>query len=129
MANWVTRCANDLIEPLYCAMREILINSQVIHAVETVLQVLKESGKKPQSNSYMWLYRSSGDTDNSIILYEYQPDRAGHRPKDLLEGFKGYLHTDGYVRYHNLSKYIIVCRCWSHASRKSDETLKSVTPS
>lgn len=75
-----------------------------IHADETVLQVLKEPGKKPQSNSYMWLYRTSGDTQSPIVLYEYQPDRAGKRPKDFLEGFKGYLHTDGYSAYHNLSK-------------------------
>lgn len=129
MANWVIRAASDWLEPLYSAMREILVNREVVHADETVLQVLKEPGKKPQTNSYMWLYRSSGDTDNPIVLYEYQPDRSGQRPKDFLEGFKGYLHTDGYAGYHNLSKDIIVCGCWSHARRKFDEALKSIKPS
>lgn len=126
MANWVIRCANDWLEPLYSAMREILIKREVLHADETVLQVLKEPGKKPQSNSYMWLYRTSGDTNSPIVLYEYQPDRAAKRPKEFLEGFNGYLHTDGYSAYHNLSKDITVCGCWSHARRKFDETLKSI---
>ena len=126
MANWVIRCAKDWLEPLYSAMREILINREVLHADETVLQVLKEPGKKPQSNSYMWLYRTSGETNSPIVLYEYQPDRAAKRPKEFLEGFKGYLHTDGYSGYHNLSKDITVCGCWSHARRKFDETLKSI---
>lgn len=129
MANWVIRCANNWFEPLYSAMREILINREVIHADETVLQVLNEPGKKPQSNSYMWLYRTSGDTESHIVLYEYQPDRTAKRPKEFLEGFKGYLHTDGYSTYHTLSKDIIVCGCWSHARRKFDETLKSIKPS
>ncbi|MBZ9607332.1 IS66 family transposase [Clostridium estertheticum] len=129
MANWVIRCANDWLEPLYSAMREILVNREVIHADETVLQVLKEPGKRPQSNSYMWLYRTSGDTESPIVLYEYQPDRCAKRPKDFLEGFKGYLHTDGYAGYHNLSKDITVCGCWSHSRRKFDEALKSIFPS
>jgi transposase len=129
MANWVIRCANDWLEPLYSAMREILVNREVIHADETVLQVLKEPGKKPQSNSYMWLYRTSGDSDAHIVLYEYQPDRAGKHPKEFLEGFKGYLHSDGYAVYHSLSKDIIVCGCFSHARRKFDEALKSLNPS
>lgn len=44
MANWVIRCAVDWLEPLYNAMREILINRDVLHADESVLQVLKEPG-------------------------------------------------------------------------------------
>ncbi|WP_395939494.1 IS66 family transposase [Clostridium sp. DJ247] len=129
MANWVIRCASDWLAPLYSAMREILISGDVIYADETVLQVLKEPGKTPQSNSYMWLYRTSGDTEKPIVLYEYQPDRTGKRPKEFLEGFKGYLHTDGYGAYHSLSKNITVCGCWSHARRKFDEALKSMRPS
>lgn len=66
-----------------------------------MLQVLKEPGKKPQPNSYMWLYRTSGDTESPIVLYEY----------------------------HNLSKDITVCGCWSHSRRKFDEALKSISPS
>lgn len=129
MANWVIKCSNDWLEPLYSAMKKLLIKRDVIHADETVLQVLKEPGKKAQSNSYMWLYRTSGDTDSAIVLYEYQPDRTAKRAKQFLEGFQGYLHVDGYAAYHNLSDDITVCGCWSHARRKFDEALKSIKPS
>jgi len=129
MANWVIRCANDWLEPLYSTMKEILLRRDVIHADESVLQVLKEPRKTPQSNSYMWLYRTSGDTKESIVLYEYQPDRKYARPKNFLGDFKGYIHSDGYEAYHSLSKDIIVCGCWSHARRKFDEALKSLKPS
>jgi transposase len=129
MANWVIRCAIDWLEPLYNAMKEILINRDILHADETVLQVLKEPGKTPQSNSYMWVYRTSGDTDAPIVIYEYQPDRRAKRPKEFLEGFNGYLHTDGYEGYHSLSEKIIICGCWAHSRRKFDEALKSIAPS
>ena len=129
MANWVIRCATDWLEPLYNVMKELLRNREVLHADETVLQVLKEPGKTPQSNSYMWLYRTSGYTQEPIVLYEYQPDRRAKRPKEFLEGFKGYLHTDGYAGYHSLPKDITVCGCFAHARRKFDEVLKSIKPS
>lgn len=128
MANWVIRCANDWLEPMYNAMKEILLKPEVLHADESVLQVLKEPGKTPQSNSYMWLYRTSGDTKNSIVLYEYQPDRRAKRPKEFLEGFKGYIHCDGYDGYHGLPEDMTICGCWAHARRKFDEVLKSIKP-
>jgi transposase len=129
MANWVIRCASDWLDPLYSLLKETLLRKEVLHADESVLQVLKEPGKKPQSNSYMWLYRTSGDTDESIVLYEYQPDRKHDRAKEFLKDFKGYLMVDGYEAYHNLSKDIIVCGCLSHVRRKFDEALKSIATS
>lgn len=129
MANWVIRCATDWLEPMYNIMKGVLINQKVLHADETVLQVLKEPDKPPQSNSYMWLYRTSKDADNPIVLYEYQPDRRAKRPQEFLKGFNGYLHTDGYSGYHNLSEYVTICGCWAHARRKFDEALKSINAS
>ena len=88
--------------------------------------MLHEPDKKPQSDSYMWLYRTSGDTDKPIVLYEYQPGRGAKNPKEFLAGYKGYLHTDGYARYHDLGEDITVVGCWAHARRKFDEAVKSL---
>lgn len=90
------------------------------------MQVLREPGKPAQSKSYMWLYRTSGDTEQPIVLYEYQPDRKAIRPAEFLKGFSGYLHTDGYSGYHNLPNSITVVGCWAHARRKFDEALKAL---
>jgi len=98
----------------------------VLHADETTLQVLHEPGKKPQSDSNMWLYRTSSDTDKPIVLYEYQPGRGAKHPKEFLSGFHGYLHTDGYAGYHDLGEDITVVGCWAHARRKFDEVVKSL---
>ena len=89
-------------------------------------QFLHEPGKAPQSSSYMWLYRTGGDTQKPIVLYEYQPGRSGTYPKKFLNGFRGYLHADGYAGYHALPEEITVVGCWAHARRKFDEAVKSL---
>jgi len=127
MSNWLTKCSEDWLEPIYDKLRGKLLKQDVLHADETTVQVLHEPGKTVQSNSYMWLYRTGGGADNPIILYEYQPDRRAERPQAFLKGYKGYLHTDGYDGYHKLSGDITVVGCWAHARRKFNEALKGLS--
>ena len=128
MANWMLRCSEDWLEPLYEHMRVQLLEEGVLHADETVLQVLKEPGRASRTQSFMWLYRTSGVRKAPVVLYEYQPTRSGAHPKRFLERFKGYLHTDGYSVYHSLSPDIHAVGCWAHARRKFDEALKAAPP-
>ena len=100
MSNWILRATEDYLVPVYEQLHKELLTRDVLHADETTLQVLHEPDKKPQSKSYMWLYRTSGDTDKPIVLYEYQSGRGAEHSKSFLQGFKGYLHTDGYAGYH-----------------------------
>jgi len=126
MSNWILKATEDYLTPVYEQLHKELLTREVLHADETTLQVLHEPGKAPQSESYMWLYRTSGDTDKPIVLYEYQPGRGAKHPKEFLAGYKGYLHTDGYTGYHNLPEDIAVVGCWAHARRKFDEAVKSL---
>ncbi|MCL2121702.1 MAG: IS66 family transposase [Clostridiales bacterium] len=126
MANWVIRCAEDWLLPLYMRMFAILFGLGVIHMDETVVQVLREPGKAATTASYMWLYRTSGDADRHIVLFEYQPDRTGKHLAALLGEFKGIIHTDGYAVYHKLSPEITIVGCWVHLRRKFSDALKSI---
>jgi len=126
MANWTVRCSQDWLEPIYERLKDNLLEQPVAHADETIIQVLQELGKSSRSESYMWLYRTSGCAQNAIVLYEYQPTRSGSHPRKFLEKFKGYLHTDGYAGYHNLGAQITLVGCFAHVRRKFDEALKSV---
>ena len=126
MSNWLIWTTDHLLTPVYDQLHKELLTRAVLHADETTLQVLHEPGKTAQSKSYMWLYRTSGDTDRPIVLYEYQPNRKQEHPKQFLTGFRGYLHTDGYSGYHNLPEDITVVGCWAHARRKFDEAMKSL---
>lgn len=124
MSNWILKATEDYLAPVYEQLHKELLARNVLHADETTLQVLHEPGKKPQSDGYMWLYRTSGDTDKPIVFYEYQSSRGAKHPKAFLAGYKGYLHTDGYGGYHDLGKDITVVGCWAHARRKFDEAVK-----
>lgn len=124
MSNWLIKASEDWLEPLYEAMKHRLCEHDVLHADETVLQVLKEPGKTAQSKSYMWLFRTSGEAKHQVVLYEYQPDRKHTHPKEFLKDFSGYLHADGYDGYHNLPENITVVGCLAHLRRKLFDGLK-----
>lgn len=124
LANWMLYGADKWLSPLYDRMHEYLIKLEVLHADETVLQVLREPGRAANTHSYMWLYRSGRDGP-PIILYDYQTTRASKHPCRFLSGFKGYLHVDGFAGYNGLPDITLV-GCWAHARRKFDEALKAL---
>ena len=114
MSNWLLKSTELYFEPIWKRMREILLKEEILHADETTLQVLREPGRKAERKSYMWLYRTGKDAGQQLILYDYQETREAKHPKAFLEGFNGYLHTDGYPGYHNLSPNIRVVGCLAH---------------
>ena len=128
MSNWLIRCAEDWLEPIYNELHKRLLTHNVLHADETYLQVINEPGKSAQSKSYMWLYRTSGDAKNPIVLFEYQPSRSASHPDKFLDGWGGFLHADGYSVYHSIEKKrgVTVVGCLAHAQRKFDEALKII---
>jgi transposase len=122
MANWVIRCSEDYFTPIVDHLRNELLKRDIVHCDETPVQVLKENGKKPQTKSYMWLYRTGNDSKVPVILYDYQPSRNGDHAADFLKDFKGYVHSDGYSGYNKLNG-IIRCGCWAHLRRKFEEAI------
>jgi transposase len=127
MANWVVKASADWLEPVYERLKRELLSNGVLHADETTVQVLREPGRKANTESYMWLYRTGGDTLKPVVLYDYRETRSSSHPKRFLSGWTGYLHTDGYSGYHSLPN-VTVAGCWAHMRRKFDEALKSMTP-
>jgi len=127
MLDWLLKCSEDWLEPIYKALHKLLLKHDVLHADETVLQCLHEPGRAPQTKSYLWVYRTSGDAVKPIVLSEYQPGRGGQYPKAFLSGFQGYLHTDGWEAYRKLPGVTIV-GCWQHARSMFDDALKAMKP-
>ena len=122
MANWIIQCSQSWLKPLYKHMKQELLTHSVIHADETVVQVLKEDGKPATSESRMWLYTSAALLRHQVRIFEYQPDRSGKRPESFLKGFEGALVTDGYTGYNQVAK-VTHCGCWAHARRKWREAM------
>jgi len=126
MGNWMVKCSEDYLAPIYDRLHWQLCQHKILHSDSTTLQVLREPGKTPQSESQMWLYRTSCDTAHPIILYDYQPDKTQERPRVFLTGFKGYLNTDGSSSYNGLPDDIILVGCISHARRGFSDALRAI---
>lgn len=124
LARWVI-AGSALLQPLHNLMRDILLDCSLIHMDETVVQVLKEPGKAPTTNSYMWV-QTGGPPDKPVVLFDYDPSRSATVPTRLLEGFKGYLMTDGYGGYNEIASTTGIERlaCWAHVRRRFVEAVR-----
>ncbi|QJC55206.1 hypothetical protein HC248_00484 [Polaromonas vacuolata] len=124
LARWVIGCSH-LLQPLHNLMRDILLDGSLLYMDETVVQVLKEKGRSPTSNSYMWV-QTGGPPDKPVVLYDYDPSRSAKVPVRLLEGFKGYLMTDGYAGYNEVerSQGIERLACWAHVRRRFVDAMR-----
>jgi len=124
MARWMIQ-VGDKIAPLITLLREELLKSHYLHMDETVVQVLKEDGKKAQTTSYMWVQARSGPSP--IILYHYAKNRSGSNAHELLDDYHGALQVDGYDGYSSVISKNEITRlgCWAHARRKFFDAFKS----
>ena len=89
LANWCIQTTERYLLPIYEYLHAELLKREVLHADETTCQVLREEGKKAQSISYMWIYRTGTDGLPGIVMYEYQPGRSGTYPRNFLQGYHG----------------------------------------
>lgn len=124
LARWVIQSGEQL-QPLLNLLREQLLAGPVVHCDETRVQVLKEPGREPSSQSWMWV-RTGGPPGHPVVLFDYTTSRAQEVPLHLLDGYRGYLMTDDYAGYNGLAARSGIERlaCWAHARRKFIEAQK-----
>lgn len=125
LANWMVR-GGELIQPLINLLLERLNGYAVQQIDETRVQVLKEPGKAATNLSYMWVQRG-GPPESPVVLFTYSSSRSQSMAEQLLEGYQGYLQTDGYTAYANVCvnyglKHL---GCFAHVRRKFDEAIKA----
>ena len=116
LANWILYCSQHYFQPIYDYFHRELLKRSFAMADETRVQVLNEPERRAESQSFMWLFRSGEDGLPTILLYGYSPTRSGDHASEFLNGFQGYLETDGYQGYNKVPG-IKRCSCWSHIRR------------
>ena len=122
MANWIIRCSQDWLEPVYWRIHEKLLECGLLHMDETRIQCNKEEGKLPSSESFMWVMRSAACEEIQAAFFYYSRSRGGDNARKLLRDFKGYLITDAYAGYEKVpdAKRSL---CWSHSRRYFIESI------
>lgn len=125
--------AGELISPLVERMSEHALAHDVLQMDETRVQVLDEDNRTARSQSWMWVIRG-GPPTQPVVRFHYDPSRGGSVPLRLLEGFEGYLQTDGYQGYGQVLARpgVTGLGCWAHARRrflKAQQALPKGQPS
>ena len=124
LGRWTNICSDKYFAPIYDYFHRLLLGREFAMADETRIQVLKEPNRDPETDSFMWLFRSGEDGLPPIILYRYTETRAKFNAVEFLKGFRGYLMTDGYQGYNNLPD-IKREACWAHIRRKFCDAIPS----
>jgi len=121
LTDWVSSTCK-LIEPLYEALKKEVLKSAYLHVDETPIKVLDKDKKGQTHRGYYWVYQNSID---KTVFFDYQQGRGREGPLMLLEGFQGYLQTDGYSAYEIFDKRsaVTLMHCMAHARRMFHEAL------
>ena len=122
MANWIIKIAEEKAKPVYELMKAELLSGRIIHADETVVQVLHEPGRSAKTQSRMWVYCTPACSEKYLVLYDYCQTRGGYNAVSFLGNYDGYVVCDGYDGYNRLTQ-AKRCGCFAHVRRKFVEAL------
>ena len=119
-----TRQGLEKLSVLYDHLLEDTRIQGYLQADETPIKVLESDKKGATHQGWYWVYHAP---ITGTVLFDYQPSRSRAGPEGLLDGFKGYLQTDGYAAYKKIGErtQVIPLGCWAHARRKFDEALRN----
>ena len=118
MAHWTIYCAQNYFKPVIDYLGKLLNQRMFVAGDETPIQVLKEEGRRAQTKSYVWLFRSGEDGNPPIILFQYHSTRNGDAAAEFFrDSAPGtYIMVDGYAGYNKL-KHFKRCSCYAHIRR------------
>jgi transposase len=106
----------DLLEPVYEAQLESVLESHALAMDETPIRAgLKSRGK--MKTGYFWPIYG----DRSEVVFPFSESRSGAILKELLGSYRGVLLSDGYIAYERFvekSNEIVHAQCWSHTRRQ-----------
>lgn len=117
-SNWVIKAA-FVLKPLYHLLYKNIIHSDICHMDETPLQVISNEA----NTAYIWGLCSS-KYDKPAYVYIYEQNRKHVNATKILNGFKGFVHSDGYEAYKSIPDAINV-GCFAHARRKYMDIIKA----
>ena len=131
MSNWSEAASENLFEPVYDYLKNLLKSFPCQQCDETTYLVITERGNVI---NYIWVHRTSelANTDQ-IIIYCYDASRSADHLIKFYEGLRShiYLTTDAYGAYDALENafpgLITLCGCFMHARRRPVDSFRTKT--
>jgi transposase/cell division protein FtsB len=121
MARWMIKVA-EACGPIFNVLSSKWIKSFYVALDETKVQVLKENGRKAESDSWM-VVRSTPFGEKKVVLFDYRVSRGTDTINQILSGYQGYMQVDGLSSYDGAAKDSNVTRlgCAMHARRRFEK--------
>ena len=116
LSQLVIRCGLAL-KPLYEVMVKKVLSGENIFIDETPVKL---QAKERCKTAYMWVVVGGNESNPPYRVYDFRENRCHDNVLDILEDYRGILHSDKYSAYQKLAerKIITWCPCWSHIRRK-----------
>jgi transposase len=121
LEGW-TRQGLHILDILYEHLLKQTRTKGYLQADESPIKVQDKDKKGSCHQGYYWVYHCPLD---GTVLFDYQPGRGSGAAAHVLEGFKGYLQSDGYAVYDKIGmrKEVTHVGCWAHARREFHHAL------
>lgn len=101
----------DVLTPLYELMCDRVRLSDALHADDSQVTLLD-----PLRKAYAWVY--VGDVAHPFTVFDLSVGRVQEHPQKFLDGYRGFIHADGYAGYNPLYQAGAThVGCWMHARR------------
>jgi transposase len=116
LSQWVVRVGMAL-KPLYDEMLNRILTCNNIYIDETPVK-LQDIGQC--KTAYMWVVVGGCESNPAYRTYQFKENRCHENVLDILQGYKGGLHSDKYGAYQRLAEKKIITwfPCWSHIRRR-----------
>lgn len=123
LEGWVRQGLN-VLNILYEHLLQQTKAKGYLQADESTIKVQDRAKKGSCHLGYYWVYHCPID---QTVLFDYQPGRSARAARHVLEGFQGYLQTDGYAAYEKIGKTegVTHLNCWAHARREFHDALNN----
>ena len=107
------------LQPTYEALRDYVLDADVVGVDETHWRLLTKKGKGQKSTKKWWAW---GVTREDACWYRIHESRSAQAAAEVLEGFEGTALVDGYKAYETLANRegtdLALANCWAHVRRK-----------
>ncbi len=116
LSQWMIRCGLAL-KPLYEVMLELILKGGNVFIDESPVKL---QAKEKCKTGYMWVIVGGNESNPAYRVYDFRTNRCHDHVLDILEGYRGGLHSDKYDAYLKLAqeKVITWFPCWVHIRRK-----------
>lgn len=122
--NDIVRRIALLLTPMCDIIVEKTLQSQYTQADESSIRVLNKDHEGGSKKGCMQVVHA---VNERLAYFRYTPTKEKHHLLELLEGFSGFLQTDGNVSYKgkDAEQGVTLFHCWAHARRKFDQSLEN----